>query len=297
MKLGIFSLLVATLASLLIGCGGGGGTTPPPPGQVAPIFGRVLWIETGAAPSPSATLRVGTVTSQTDTVDGFFDFDVPVGSTAMTVNYTPSGGETLVREFFFPATPNEDTDLGDLYIGPQQISVTGRLTSSATGAPIAGGTVRLAGRQATSGSDGFFTLQNVAFSQAQQVVFRGLSGSASANGFITQTWPIPAETPVVSGSLNVGTISLSPLAGDTPPPLPFNVEGRITPAATGAGASVVVRQGDTVVRTATANGEGRFFVWLTAGVYSVTVTAGSSTATVNLTVTAPEQTQILNVNL
>ncbi len=271
----IIALLTLFIA-VILGCGGGGGGVAP---SSVNIQGNVIWIETGSAPSPQATVRIGDQSILSDAIDGYFTLDVPAGNLQLSVTYTPAVGSPVVRTFDLgPVTA--DLDLRDIYIGPEEITVTGVVRDSTTTAVVPGATVAMAGRTAISGSDGRFTMPGVAYSSSTLSVFLGLQGSVSKAGYFS-TFFSPPGAPI-SGVLDIGAISVTPTGSTAPPPLPFNVAGSFTNG--GAGASVQVLSGTTVIRNTTADGLGQFKLWLPAGTYTVNATLGSLSGSNNLTV-------------
>lgn len=284
-----FSILVL----LILGCGGGGntGTTG---GQNVTLTGRVVWVVDGGPPSPSATVRAGTNSVATEASDGFFSIAAPVGTGLVSVTYTPSGGNAVVFNFTFdPASRNKD--LGDLYIGPETVSVTGVVRDSATSSPVVGAVVSLGGKRTTSLADGRFTLTQVAYSSNGQAVFFGLQGTVERVGYFTGFFS-PGSGPV-GGVVDVGTIAVTPEGGSEPPPLPFNISGQVLPSGSGAFANVELRSGLTVIRSGTASATGTFTFWAPAGSYTVVATKGALTGTANVTVTQVNQVSTVNVTI
>lgn len=290
-------LLLLLLGGLLIlaGCGGGGGGGGGgnPPGVT--LFGRVLSVENGGATVPQSTVRVpGASTSvQTDPADGSFQLDVSGGTTSITVTYAASGGSTpIVRTFNFPAV-TANTDLGDLYIGPATVTVTGRIVDSQTGAAVPGALVKLAGIQTTSNASGQFSLPGVAYSNSSLAVFLGLQGQITKAGYFSQFFSPPGAAS--SGVVNCGTIQVTPEGSSNPPPLPFNIQGTANPVATGAGATVELLSSGTVIRTITADGQGKYTFWAPVGSYTIRARKGAQTATGNVQVTAVNTIVTANV--
>lgn len=284
-------LVLTMLALLLAGCGGGGGTGG---GLLVTLTGRVVWIETGGAPNPAATVRSGSISNTTDLSDGFFTLIVPQGATSVTVTFTPNGGSAVVRTFSFPPATS-DVDLGDLYIGPQVVTVQGRTVNASSGAPIPGATVKLAGRMAVSGANGSFSIKDVAFSPAGLTVFLGLQGQAAANGFFPRSWS-PSQGPV-GGVADTGDVSMSPVGSNDPPPPPFNVAGDVLPLSDGADSLVQVLKGSAVIRFGRADGSSRYRFWVPAGNYRIKATKGSRTVERAFTVSDPSVVQEVDVTL
>ena len=271
--------LLLTLLLVALGCGGGGGGVAP---QNVILSGEVLWLPTGNGTVPAATVRAAQANTTTQT-DGFFSLTVPPGTTSLTVTYAPTGGGApIVRTFSFAAV-TADADLGQLYIAPETTVVTGLVQDSTSGAPVVGATVRLAGRSALTGTDGRFTLNDVAYSGTSQAVFFGLQGSVTATGYFATSFS-PLTAPV-GGATDVGTLSLVPQGGNTPPPAPFNVSGRVLN--NGAGATVVAKVGASVIRTVTADATGNYRLWLPAGTFDLEASLGGRTGSATVTVTSP----------
>lgn len=274
---------------ILAACGGGGGGSSLP--STVNVVGNLLWIETGAAPNPPATVRIGDVSVTSDEVDGYFSIDVPPGNLTMTVTYVPPSGPPVVRTFALGAVAS-DLDLGDVYIGPEEVTVTGNVVDSQTSAPVPGATVRLAGRSTLTGSNGQFTLTNVAYSSNTQSVFLGLQGEVEKTGYFNSFFS-PPGTPI-GGIIDVGTIQLVPQGSSTPPPLPYNVSGSVSPAVV---ANIQVLSGTTVIRETTSDPGGLFTLWLPAGTYTVNATSGALTGTSPVTVTNVNSTTSVQITL
>jgi hypothetical protein len=182
----------------------------------------------------------------------------------------------VVSEFTFPAA-TRDVDLGDLYIGPARVAVQGRLVSSATALPVAGGTVRFAGRQATSASDGSFNIADVAYPAVSFNGFLSLSGVGSATSYFNQAFQ-PSGL-AVAGVVAVGDVALVPSGSDAPPGLPANMVVTVQPIASSPGALVDVKQGVTTVTSGTVGADGRVQFWLPVGTYTLSATKGTLSGT------------------
>jgi len=285
-------LVIAAILCFMAGCGGGGGGTGGGGGSTTvTVLGRVIWIVNGGAVSPVATVRIGSVSTTTNAADGGFNLDIPAGATSLTVSTTVAGAP-IIRTFTFPAAA-ASTDLGDLFIGPEEVSVTGRAVSSASGAGIAGARVTLGGRSATAGADGRFTISGVAYSSTSQAVFLGLQGVASATGYFSGFFAPP--TGAVGGVVAVGDVSLVPTGGITPPPLPANLS--VTVAPSGAGSAVEVLSGAVVIRTGTADASGKAGFWLPVGTYTVRAAKAAQTGSSPVTITTTNSQTSINVTL
>ena len=157
------------------------------------------------------------------------------------------------------------------------------------------GSVTMAGRRTTSDSAGRFAILQVAYSSNNLSVFLGLQGVASAAGFFTQNFSPPSGA--VGGTVDVGDIQMVPEAGTTPPPLPFNLTGLVTPIGLGAGSLVEVLSGATVIRTGTADVQGRYQFWVPVGSYTVRATQGGSIGSSPANVVNVNQTVTANVTI
>ncbi len=291
---GRFLLLLTLCAALLVlvGCGGGGGGTGGGGGgTTVSILGRVIWIENGGAPSPQATVRIGDKTALTNTVDGGFNIDVPAGATSLTVTTTISGSP-IIRTFTFPPV-TASIDLGDLFIGPSEVSITGRVVDSTNGTGVPGASVSIAGRRAVSAANGAFTITQVAYSSASLSVFLGLQGTASGAAYFTGFFSPPAGA--VGGVVDAGLISLVPTGGDSPPPLPANLTVNVS--ASGSGAVVEVLLAGTVIRSGIADSAGRVTFWLPAGTYTVRAAKAAQNGSSPVTITTPSSQTSVNVTL
>lgn len=291
----LFWLLALSLSllTLLAGCGGGGGgsTGGGGGGTTISILGRIIWIENGGAPAPQATVRIGTLTTLTNNVDGGFNLDVPAGATTLTVSTTVAG-VPIIRTFNFPAA-SASVDLGDLFIGPSEVSVTGRVVDSTNGTGVAGARVSIAGRTAVAAANGSFTVTQVAYSAASLSVFLGLQGEASAANYFIGFFSPPSGA--VGGVVDVGSVSLVPTGGDSPPPLPTNLTVNVAPG--GSSATVEVLLASTVIRTGTADAAGKVTFWLPAGTYTVRATKAAQNGTAPVTITTPSSQTSVNVTL
>jgi len=277
--------------ALLAGCGGGGGGGGGTPLK-ATLIGRVIWIETGSGPNPAATVRAGTASTLADVLDGYFEFETETGVTSATITFVPNIGKPVVRTFTF-AGATGTVELGDLYIGPQVVTLKGTAVDVSTNVPIAGATVTIAGRKATTTASGAFSVADVAYSSANPAVFLGLEGSVAAPSFFTRQFNPP--TLATAGIVQVGTIGLTPVGSIDPPPPPFDVQGNVTPANLGAGATIVAKLGTVVLRRTMADGAGRFTLWLPAGTYTIQATKGAKSGQTTVTVSNPNVIKNINV--
>ncbi len=288
-----YAFFFALLLILLTGCGGGGGGTSGGTSGRVNILGRVLWIESGGATSPATTVEAGTDKSTTDPVDGFFQFDVNSGTSSLKLTYAPSGGGLIVRTFTFnPVT--QFTDVGDLYIGPSVVTISGRAVDSQSGSPISGGLVTIGGRQAFTQSNGTFNVTNVAFSASNTTVFLGLDGVVSASNYFARHFNPPSLP--VAGIVQVGDVALTPFGSVDPPPPPYNLQGNILPSVDAPGSTVQIKIGASILRTVIVDTDGKFQFWLPVGSYTLTASNGSKFAQKSVTITNQNVITTTNVS-
>jgi hypothetical protein len=146
--------------------------------------------------SGTAITVTGTNLSTTSGGDGSYTLiNVPVG--AQTLNASKSGFRSATAQVTVTAG---QTVTQDISLNPGAGTVTGIVRNAATGQPLSGATITVAGTNiaATSGGDGSYTLANVP-AGAQTV-------NASATGFIATTLPVT----VTDGQTLTLNISLSP---------------------------------------------------------------------------------------
>ena len=125
------------------------------------------------------------------------------------MTFTPAGGNPIVRTFTF-AGVTADTDLGDLFVGPEEVTLTGTVQDSTTNQGLSGVLLKIAGRQAISASDGSFAIPGVAFSSNTQTVFFGLQGIATRTNFFESNFS-PTSSPIN------GTTAAATRNGPPPP--------------------------------------------------------------------------------
>lgn len=250
-------LFVGLLLLSVVGCGGGSGNGGGG-GTGGNISGQVLWLPTGSPPLPAATVQIGNTTVQTDD-GGTFSIEAQSGTSSLLVLYTPSGGSTVSFRFDIPAITG-DADVGTLWIGPEKITVTGKVISSATNAPVTAATVSFGGKIGTTNASGVFSLTDVAYSSQNSGAFLGIEGTVTADGFLAQTF-FPENLP--SGGLaTFADIAITPLSSNEPPTTPANILGQITPVDKAPGTIATLLLNGTAVRQFTVGSDGgyRFFV-------------------------------------
>jgi hypothetical protein len=265
-----FLLLFAFVAVLIsAGCGGGGGGSTTSSGSTITIAGTVIDVTAGV-PKTAVQVQVGTssVTTLTSTVDGTFTLTAPSGTTELRVN-----GALLFAFSFSPIT--SDTNVGDLWIGPTKISVTGRAVDSNTLQPISGVTATLGGISTVSASNGTFTFSGVAYSASG--LFPNMPGTLSATNYIGANFN-PGSNALSGGVVSVGDIGLVPSSSTTPPGSPYNLWGRVSPLASSPGATVTLSVSGTAYQSTTVASDGTYHFWVPAGTYTIAVTQTGFTA-------------------
>jgi hypothetical protein len=272
--LALISLVV--LGLIILACGGGGGGVQPG----ATAVGRVLSVETGGPPNPQASVQALGSSTLTSSSDGSFQLNVPEGTTSLTVD-----PRTGVGVWIFATQPiSGTTDVGDLWIGPERISLRGRVLNSTNSQPVANATVSFGGRRGVSGADGRFSLNEVAYSSATQTAFWGIVGSVTANGFFRVEFTTAPHT-ASGGIVNIGDLLVTPTSDPVPPGQPFNIWGRILPSAQAPGTIVTLKQNGNAVRIFNVGSDGSYLFWVLPGTYTISFAKGS--------LTAPDQTVTL----
>ena len=287
--------LVLLSSSILTGCGGGGstGTTGgPTSGGGAVVTGRVLSAVTGApvVPAPSIQTTSGRVSADED---GAFTAETRVGATSIIVDTASFGVFTFTT---LPAG-SDTTDVGDLYVGPERVTVTGTLRDSGTNAAIANASVDLAGRRAVTDFNGRFTLTEIAYSSTSPGTFLGYQGNAAATGYVNVTFGVGGNVPT-GGTLDLGTITLTQQSDSTPPGTPATIFGTVLPAAVAPGTLVSLRSGETEVRRFTVGANGQYAFFVGPGAYTLTFTNGNRTlGPIAVTLTSSTDVQRRDVTL
>ena len=284
-------ILLVALLSLLIGCGGGGGGGGTTGGTTQVLTGRVINVVTTGPVSPAPGINVVTGQSTTaSTSDGFFLLDVPVTTSA--VNVVAAGFGTWT--FGFPPS-SSDLDLGDLWVGPEKVTVAGTVRDSASNLPIANAQVAFAGRSGVTDASGNFSLAEVAYASGNLTGFWGIEGRLQADGFFASGFTANGIS-ATAGVVQLGNITLVNSGSNTPPTSPYNVYGIVKKAGVAVSGQVAVLKGGSLYRQVSAGTDGRYYVWLPVGTYVLRATSGSSTgANVNANLT--QSNQVINQDL
>jgi hypothetical protein len=275
---------LSVLACVCAGCGGGGGGSA---GSGIAITGTVTDVVVGI-PSPVAEVQAGaTAQTTTSTVDGSFSLTVPSGTTKLVVIWESSTGGSPVSFTFTIPPVTAAEDVGELWIGPAQVTASGTAIDSTTQAPIGGATVTLGGVTGTTASNGTFTVGGVAYAASSQ--FPNLPGTISAPNYISAGFE-PGTAAVTNGALSVGEIELTPSSSTIPPGTPYNLWGRVSPLKSSPGATVTLSLNGTPYRTATVGSDGTYYFWVPAGTYTINVVQTGFTApTITATLTSTNQ--------
>ncbi len=279
----IYLFLLLLMIAACGGGGGGGGTT-------ATLVGRVLDVKTGGPIAPRATVQVGTQTVQTE-VDGSFQLAVTAGTTGVTVDANTYGAFT----FTFPAAADV-TDVGDLWVGPQKVRLTGRVLNSSNSNAIAGATVSFAGRKGVTNSVGTYVLNDVAYSSANLAAFWGIVGTSKAIGFFKVDFTAQGKS-AVSGTVTLDDLRMTPQGDSNPPPFPFTLWGRISPSASAPGTIVTLKLSGTPVRIFNVGSDGAYYFWVLPGSYTIEAVNGALTGSNSAILTQTNQVIQKDVSL
>ena len=239
--------------------------------------------------NPAATVQAGQTSVDTSLVDGSFVISAPMNSTSVIVNTGTLYGTTT---FTFPALLGT-TDIGDLWVGPVQVVVSGQALDSSTGNPIANATVSYAGRNATTNASGNFSLIGIAYSNTTQAAFWGIVGTIRATGFYAQSFTTSGYT-ASSGIVSLPGIYLTPTNDPDPPPSPYTIHGRVLPTPGSAGTVVTLWSGSTPIRVFNVDTDGGYSFWVGPGSYTITYQNGTLTApTQNVTVDSQTDVELV----
>lgn len=286
-RLSIF-FIVAGLA-VIIGCGGGGGGGGG--GGNATLIGRVLSVVTGGPLNPAASVQKvgGSPSTSTDLSDGSFAL-ANVGAGTTQAQVIPNQAAWPLFTFTFPAA-NGSTVIGDLWVGPEKVTLRGRAINSTNAQPIANADVTFGGQNGKTDALGVFNLGEVAYASSTQTAFWGIAGTVRANGFFKTDFNAAPNLKDGANIVNVGDILLTPSNDPNPPGPPYNINGRVLPIGGSTGCIVTLKQGATDLRIYNVGNDGKYYFWIAPGTYDVTFQKGAQTApTQNVNLTQPNQT-------
>lgn len=279
---------IVTVLMLAIGCGGGGGGG----GGKATLTGRVLSVVTGGPPNPSSSVQVGQSSVLTNAGDGSFTLEVAKGTSSLLIDTLGLGFGAFT--YTFPGA-TDVADVGDLWIGPEKVTVEGTVRNAANNNPIAGAAVSFAGRHGTTDANGHFSLPNVAYSSATQTAFWGILGTVKATGFLKTDFSTQPNT-AVSGVVTIGDVLMTPESDPNPPGPPYNIWGVVSAPGGASGAIIRLKQSGVDVRVYNVAADGRYYFFVNPGTYTVVGEKGASTSApqvVNLTAA----NQVIQVNV
>ncbi len=277
----IRNILFGLLVLVLVSCGG---DSPIPSIHIS---GRVLDISTGGPTTTASSIQSSTSTVSTSLVDGSFIVGGSSGEIGLLVSPPSILGYPTFSYTFQPLIQSQN-DVGDLWVGPQQVEVTGVVQNAADNSPIANALVRFGGQKGTTDATGTFHILHVAYSTANTSSFLGLTGRAEATNFLANEFTAGGNT-AVAGVVAVGTVLLSPVDSNTPPPPPFDLWGLIAPSNLASGTIVTLKDSvGTPIRRFTVGVNARYQFWVPAGQYSIDFANGTHTA--------PTQNVTLNNN-
>jgi len=281
--------LMAFLLALVVifGCGGGGGGFG---GASATIVGRVLDVRNGGPVDPAVSVQAGGQSVQTQ-ADGSFQVTAPQGTTSVTVDAGAFGTFT----YTIPAASGV-TDVGDLWVGPQKVTLTGRVLDSTDGTAVVGAVVRFAGHRATTNSVGTYIIPNVAYNNTSQAAFWGIVGKVTAEDYFDISFTASGKT-ASGGTVTLDDLRMTPSDGTLPPPFPFTIWGQITPSGDAEGTIVTLKEGGTAVRVYNVGSDGAYYFWVVPGTYTIEARKGSLAADDNATLTQTNEVIRRDMNL
>ncbi len=264
---------------MLVGCAGTGPST-----SSGSVIGRVLNVSTGGPPNPAATVQIASATTTTSLADGSFTLAAQNGTTALTVDngFPPA--------WVFSIGPVDgNTDVGDLWVGPERVTLTGVVRDATTNAIVPGAIVRFGGRIGQTNLSGVFSLIDVAYSSATQTAFWGIVGDVRATGFFRTEFSAQPNI-AVGGVVDVGDILITPTSDPNPPGIPYNIWGVVTAPGGAIGSIVRLKQGGSDVRVFNVGADGRYLFFVVPGTYTISASKGASTAPdIVVTLTQPNE--------
>lgn len=240
--------------------------------QTGDVLGSVQSSSGAGIGQVSVTLTGPVNRTATTAGDGAFSFvGLAPGSYAVAID--APAGHTCDSASRIVVVPADGSVRADFVCTPAATTgtVSGTVTSSATGSPISGATVTVDGQTATTASDGTYTISNV--QPGQRTV------SVTASGFTC----VNVTTNVVAGGTATGNVTC------TPPP--GSLSGTVTQTGSNAplpGATVALTRDGSQIGTATTNSSGQYsFANVPAGEVTVAVAAQDFDCPDPQTVTVP----------
>ncbi len=250
-------------------CGGGGGG-----GGGATIVGRVLQVATGGPPSPQASVQAGSDSTLTAVSDGSFQVGAPGGASSLTVDTRTAQSGVWI---FSTPPASGVTDVGDLWVGPERVTLSGTVRDTTSNDPVPGATVSFGGRFGTTDASGRFGLLEVAYSSSTQTAFWGIVGTARATGYFKTDFSA-APNVASGGTVEVGDVFITPLSDPNPPGPPFNIWGVISAPGGPQGTIVRLRLASVDIRVFNVGADGKYFFFVVPGSYTINAAKGALTA-------------------
>jgi hypothetical protein len=291
-------VFLVTIVLMILGCGGGGGGF----GAAAILKGTVVLVGTGTRPDPAARVSSNGTTTNTSTADGTFTLNVIPNATTVSVEATGFP----VFQFRLPALESGKTyELGELYIGPQQVVVRGRVLDALTNNPVTEATVTLQGDRTSTDTEGRFIFNKVAYDPDGAFDPEGLvSKSGGSRAYIPQ--PFVVDQPPISGEITLPDILMAPESSPNPPGQPKNVSGQVqvpvTETPVGTRIDIFTPPTATVSSRSifVSDAAGQFGLWLPAGTHRlefVKTRSGTTSLTASRTTTLSSASQQINLGV
>lgn len=279
-----------------VGCGGGGGGLP------ADIRGRILLVTTGQPPNPAATVSVAGASPVQTLADG--TFIIRNASASATEIVVSAAGMTTLRQTLPTLTPNSVNDLGDIFLtdSTYNADVDGTIVRADTLAPVAGATIRISGKVATSAADGTFAITGLPVGLGGPDVQIGL---VRATGFedkpIYIDFPLGATAPPDNLVNHLGDLVISPPVGGIPGG-PTTIRGKVTlqgqSVHTGTTVTLIRASDGAELGSVLTLDDGSYGFWVPVGQYRVRAErTGYQTQTVDANVTRLDQPVTVNITL
>jgi hypothetical protein len=176
------------------------------------------------------------------------------------------------------------------------VRLKGKVLRSTDALPVSGATVSFGGKTAKTNANGDFAIPEVAYSDTNQTAFWGILGTVRATGYFKTDFSASPNI-AAAGVVTVSDILLTPSDDNTPPPLPYNIWGKISPATDATGTIVSLKQGATVVRRFNVSGAGEYYFWVAPGSYTVEAVKGSLSGSGSVTLSSTNQVVRKDVTL
>jgi hypothetical protein len=233
----------------------------------------VLDVTTGG-PVTGVSVTAPGFASVNTKADGSFSLSASPATTSITVDATKAGYGAW--SFTFVGSSGT-VDLGQLWVGPTRVTLTGKVIDSTTGVSVAGAAVSFAGLTTATANDGTFSLYPVPYNGADLPVFWGIAGSVTATSYFTETFTA-GDQRVSAGIVAVGDILITPSNNPNPPGQPYSITGYVEPIGNSTGTVVTLLSSGTPVRVFNVGANGQYFFWIGPGAYTITFKDGALSA-------------------